>query len=102
MMQHYFDTQAKVVIHCDPERAPVSPTWIAVSEADAGLLCQEYAYKPTRKDVILTTIRNIEATITPRRLREALISGDMTFLITSEEEITALRKELTLLSGGSV
>ncbi len=46
------------------------------------------------KDDILRQIQEIEILITPRRIREALLSGDTAWINTKEEEIVALRLQL--------
>lgn len=54
----------------------------------------EPADQPDPKEAIKAQIAALEATITPRRLREALVSGSMLFIRDIEEQITALRAQL--------
>jgi len=49
---------------------------------------------PNPIDVIYSDIIKLEQTITPRRLREALLSGDTTFISETEDKISELRKKL--------
>lgn len=46
------------------------------------------------KEAIKAQIASLEASITPRRLREALISGSFQFIRDVEEQIAALRAQL--------
>ncbi len=46
------------------------------------------------KDDILRQIQEIEILITPRRVREAILSSDTAWINTKEEEIVALRLQL--------
>lgn len=46
------------------------------------------------RDTVLAQIADLEAQITPRRIREALVSGDNTFILSIESQITALRASL--------
>ena len=54
----------------------------------------EPADQPDPKDAIKAQIAAIEATITPRRLREALISGNSDFILAVDAEIALLRAQL--------
>ena len=54
----------------------------------------EPADQPDPKDAIKAQIAELEATITPRRMREALISGSMIFIRDVEDQIAALRTQL--------
>lgn len=47
------------------------------------------------KAVILEQIAVLESQITPRRLREAMLSGDHGFIQSVDREIAALRESLT-------
>lgn len=49
--------------------------------------------KPTQDDVIKSQIVALEAQITPRRLREAIL-GDSSFIITIDVQIRALHAQL--------
>jgi hypothetical protein len=44
--------------------------------------------------VIIDQITALEAQITPRRIREALLLGDMSFIATLDEQIAQLRLQL--------
>lgn len=46
------------------------------------------------REAIIQQIASLEAQITPRRVREALLSGDHTFIQSIEVQITALRLTL--------
>lgn len=94
MMQRYFDSQQRTVIHCDPAVAPISPSWIAVSEADAERLRKQYAPTLSRQEEIILEIIALEAEITPRRLREAVVTGDATWITAQDAKIAKLREEL--------
>jgi len=54
----------------------------------------EPADLPDPKATIYTQIAAMEATVTPRRLREALLTGDTTFIDSVDAQITTLRGEL--------
>lgn len=49
---------------------------------------------PDPKEAIKSQIAQLEASITPRRLREALLTGDKTFIEGVEAQIAELRKQL--------
>ena len=48
----------------------------------------------TPSDSILSQIRTIEATITPRRIREAILGTDAGWLSAHEAEISTLRAQI--------
>lgn len=50
--------------------------------------------EPTPDQVIRTAITKLEKSITPRRLREAVLGTDAGWLAATEAEIDALRKRL--------
>lgn len=51
--------------------------------------------KPSENDLLKVQIAELEATVTPRRLREAILSQDgADWLAAVESEISALRKKL--------
>lgn len=50
---------------------------------------------PDENTKLKSQIAKLEASITPRRLREAITSGDYTFIIDIESEIQNLRSKLT-------
>jgi hypothetical protein len=54
----------------------------------------EPADLPDPKEAIKAQIASLEASITPRRLREALLTGDKTFIEGVEAQIAALREQL--------
>ena len=47
------------------------------------------------RENILQQIQDLETLVTPRRLREAILSGDKSFIQTIESDIQALRTQLT-------
>lgn len=94
MMQHYWDARNRCVICADPLVAPVEGAWLPVTEQDADALRKQHAVRVPRSARIRKEIDELEASITPRRLREALLSRDTSFIASVEERITALRTEL--------
>jgi hypothetical protein len=50
--------------------------------------------QPDPKEAIKAQIATLEASITPRRLREALLSGDTAFITGVDAQIAALREQL--------
>lgn len=46
------------------------------------------------KDTILAEIQELEATVTPRRVREALISGDTSYIKSVDVAVSKLRLQL--------
>lgn len=63
---------------------------MAISDTEAATLVP----KPDPRGPILARIAETEATITPRRLREAMLSGDHSFIEAVDAKIAALRKDL--------
>ena len=54
----------------------------------------EPADQPDPKEAIKAQIAELEAKITPRRIREALLSGDTAYIVGIDTEIAALRSQL--------
>ena len=49
---------------------------------------------PNSRDTILAKIQELEATVTSRRVREALISGDTSYIKSVDVEVSKLRLQL--------
>lgn len=49
---------------------------------------------PSSKDTILAEIQELESTVTPRRVREALISGDTSYIKSVDVAVSKLRLQL--------
>lgn len=56
--------------------------------------CEEKVAIQQAKDDVLKQIKDLEDLITPRRIREALISKDFSLISRVEEQIAMLRKQL--------
>lgn len=75
----------------EPEFAHLLPAGsIAITDEEAEALRPQ----PDPAEVIKAQIAALEATITPRRLREALMTGDNSFIVGVDAEIAALRAQL--------
>jgi hypothetical protein len=64
------------------------PTEQDLADAEAEIVALE------ARNSLLKAIESLEASITPRRVREALISGDKSFIEGVEAQIVALRGSL--------
>lgn len=69
-------------------------TNIPVPTAEELSACQVLVEAEQAKDSILKQIADLEAQITPRRLREAVITADYTFIQSIESQIVLLRQQL--------
>jgi hypothetical protein len=91
------DVPVNVVETDDLKAAYADRTWVLLSksEYDAQKAANELAaVEAARKQNILTQITALEATITNRRIREAQISGDMSFIAGVDAQIAVLRGTL--------
>jgi hypothetical protein len=75
------------------EAAPVETdgVWTQAWEVYPLPLADQQA---NQRSIILTGIRNLEAQVTGRRLREALVTGDSTFIVGIELQIDVLRAQI--------
>ena len=64
-----------------------------VADADGRPMLQDPS-PPTAKQIILSQIAALEATVTPRRLREAILAVDKGWLASIDASIDGLRKQL--------
>lgn len=71
-------------------------THIAVWDETSGIWAVEEipVYTPSPEEIILSEIRLLEARVTARRIREAVLGIDGGWLADREEEIAALRSQL--------
>lgn len=100
MIKHFFSTDTKMLIGIPADGSQdflIEPSWVEVSAEDAAVLRDQYAPKPSRKEQLLQAISFKESLATPRRLRDAVITGDSSFLVALEEELETLRTELRSL-----
>ncbi len=78
----------------EPEFAYLLPAGsVPASEEDV----QRLQPKPDPKLPILEKILELECQVTPRRIREAILTGDISFIADIESQIQDLRKSLTKL-----
>lgn len=78
------------IAHWDVTKLGPQPDAATLQAAEAGAL---------RKAEALRKIAEAESRITPRRLREAIISGDKTWLTAQEAEIAKEREAMKLEKG---
>ena len=79
-------------LHCiDPEFAHMLPDgYIEIAEAEADAIRAALIPAPTVHDQIAA----LESTITPRRIREAVLGSDSGWLANMAAQIVALRAQL--------
>lgn len=65
-----------------------------ITDDEARAMLSALTPKATEADVILRQIAELESHQTPRRIREALLSGDHSFIESIEAQIAALRSQL--------
>ena len=71
------------------------PTGAAeISDEEARAMLSALTPKATESDVIRRQIAELESHQTPRRIREALLSGDHSFIESIEAQIAVLRNQL--------
>lgn len=76
----------------DPASVPGFPADAAeISDTEAAAL----APRPTAADLIKLQIAELETTVTPRRIREAVLGIDGGWLAALDAQIAALRAQLT-------
>lgn len=66
-------------------------TNIPVPTAEQLAVCEAAVIAKQAKEAKLAQIAELEAQITPRRIREAVISGDNSFIVNIDAQIAAIR-----------
>ena len=93
-MPHYKDTSGNLHFIESAEFEYLLPVGcLKLSDKDAAKL-QADQNKPSAHDLIRLQIIALESQITPRRIREALLSGDHSFIESIESQIAVLRNQL--------
>lgn len=69
----------------------ITEDMVQISEVE---LAELRASKINPKDAIRAKIAKIESSITPRRMREALLTNDRSFIEKADAEIVVLRSQL--------
>lgn len=92
-MKHYRDPDNKVHILEDESFSYLLPPGCEpISPEEAAVL--QVVPPPSEADLLKAEIVDLEATITPRRLREALLGTDGGWLARVDKQITDLRGQL--------
>lgn len=79
----------------DTRLAHESPEgWVEIDQQELDVIRESRRIQPDPKDAIRAAIAVLESTVTPRRLREALLFGDYSFIVKVNQDIDALRKTL--------
>lgn len=89
-VQDNSDGNGPYIAHWDEAKLGPQPDAATLQAAEAAALRKAEARKK---------IADAEARITPRRLREAILSGDKTWLIAQEAEIATEREAMKLEKG---
>jgi hypothetical protein len=87
-MPHYKNSLNAVYFYYEGDPIPDGMTQITDDEAE------ELRPKPSHAEVVRGQILALESTVTQRRVREALLSGDHSFIEGVDEQIAALRATL--------
>lgn len=87
-MPHYKNPSSAVYFYDEGDPIPDEMTEISDEEAE------DLRPKPSHSGIVRGQILALEATVTQRRVREALLSGDHSFIEGVDEQIAALRATL--------
>lgn len=77
----------------DEEGNEITPSSVEVIPAEYTYVVEDISGEVAKKEK-LKLIEELEKSITPRRLREAILSNDFTFINNVNTEIEALRNQL--------